>query len=300
MTTREQHADIGPNTGASMKERVYLALNPLGTTYKPGLTLARVFALIIMVNVLAAVLETDSVYYAAYGTIFDIIAYFSMVIFSVEYALRLWTCTCNPAYRHPVRGRLRYAATPLALIDLVTIAPLYVSIFIPDPSLSMLFRFSRIFWILKLGHYLESMQTFGAVVRAKKNDLFVSFFLIILLIIISSSLLFWVEHDAQPEKFSSVIASLWWGVETMATVGYGDIYPVTFTGKLIGSFVMLMGIGLFAVPAGIFASGFVEVRHKRDEKTRGVQRCPHCGAIITNGKEEGDGEKDQPTGSQES
>lgn len=103
---------MNPGDYASLKERVYPALNPIGTTHAPGLLLAKVFALIIMINVVAAVLETATVWYSLYGTTFDLIAYLPMIVFSIEYALRLRTCTCDPAYRHPLRGRLRYAASP--------------------------------------------------------------------------------------------------------------------------------------------------------------------------------------------
>ena len=103
----------------------------------------------------------------------------------------------------------------------------------------------------------------------------------IVILVIASALMYFAERDAQPHKFSSVIASLWWGVETLTTIGYGDMVPVTPLGKFIGSIVALIGVGLFALPAGILAAGFVEAVHKKEEEDNTTPNiCPHCGKDI--------------------
>ena len=143
------------------------------------------------------------------------------------------------------------------------------------------FRLFRLFRILKLARYSESLQTFVDVLRLKKEELMLMLFAIIILLIISSSLVYEAENEAQPEAFSSIPAAMWWGVVTLGTVGYGDIFPITPMGKLIGSFVVILGIGLFALPTGILASGFAEVLAKRkEERQKGREMCPHCGRYI--------------------
>jgi voltage-gated potassium channel len=107
------------------------------------------------------------------------------------------------------------------------------------------------------------------------------FFIMLVLLILGSALIFFAEHDAQPAKFSSVIASMWWGIETMATIGYGDMVPITPLGKFIAGIVALLGVGLFALPAGIFASGFIEEIHQKNGEGGSVQVCPHCGKKIS-------------------
>lgn len=241
------------------------------------------FSVLIAVNVGAAVLETDPTYFQEYFPFFSTLTIFSVGIFSLEYILRLWVCVENPVYAGSRWGRLRYAATPLALIDLVTLVPFYTVFFISNPDIAFLVRFSRILWILKLGHYTPALDTMAKVVRVKKEELSVAFFFLFLVLILSSSLMYYAEHAAQPTKFTSILASMWWGVETLSTVGYGDIVPVTPLGKLIGSVVAISGIALFALPAGILASGFVaELRKEKEEKHMGSGEivCPNCGEVI--------------------
>jgi voltage-gated potassium channel len=241
------------------------------------------FSVLIAVNVGAAVLETDPTYFQEYFPFFSALTIVSVGIFTIEYILRLWVCVENPLYSGARWGRLSYAASPLAIIDLVTLVPFYAVVFISNPDIAFLVRFSRILWILKLGHYTIALDTMAKVVRAKKEELSVAFFFLFLVLILSSSLMYYAENAAQPTKFTSILASMWWGVETLSTVGYGDIVPVTPLGKLIGSVVAISGIALFALPAGILASGFVaELRREKEEKSMGKAEivCPNCGEVI--------------------
>jgi voltage-gated potassium channel len=229
---------------------------------------------LILVNVIAAVIETDPVYSLQYGRFFDLLAGFAILIFVIEYVLRLWSAVADPRYHIFLGGRFRYAFTALALIDFFSIAPFILFIFISDPNLVAYMRFARIFWILKLGHYTPALITMGRVLQSKKQEIFMTFFILFVLLVLFSGAMFFLEHQAQPEKFSSILASMWWGVQTLSTVGYGDIIPVTPLGRLLGSIVAMTGIALFAIPAGIFASGFVEELRKKGEIE---DTCPHCG-----------------------
>ena len=267
----------------SIRREVYEILEGPHIGKGRGKLAAIFFSVLIAVNVAAAVLETDPTYFQEYFPFFTTLTVISVGIFSIEYILRLWVAVENPRYSGSGWGRLRYAFSPLAIIDLVTLVPFYMIFFISNPDIAFLVRFSRILWILKLGHYTPALDTLAKVIRVKKEELSVAFFFLFLVLILSSSLMYYAEHTAQPTKFTSILASMWWGVETLSTVGYGDIVPVTPLGKLIGSIVAISGIALFALPAGILASGFVaELRKEKEEKSMGSSEivCPNCGEVI--------------------
>jgi voltage-gated potassium channel len=251
---------------------------------------------LILLNVAAVVLETVDWVYAAYFPLFQAFEIFSVAVFTIEYLLRIWSCTEDPRYENPLWGRLRFLIMPLALVDLLAILPFYLP-FAFDLRFLRAMRLFRLFRILKLARYSDSMQTFADVLRLKKEELLLMFFAIMILLVISSSLMYEAEHDAQPEAFASIPAAMWWGIVTLTTVGYGDIYPVTDWGRFIGSVVVILGIGLFALPTGVLASGFAEVlaKSKEEQKMRKI-RCPHCGQYIgeltgNSGTDDGKAEK---------
>jgi voltage-gated potassium channel len=282
---------------ATIKPRVYEILESRILEHPCGRLIAALLSILIFLNVIAAVLETDAAIFHSFGGMLDVFAVFSVLVFTVEYLLRVWCCTENPEFRDPVRGRLRYMRTPMAIIDLLVILPLLISPFlVASPGIFSLVRFSRIFWILKIGHYSASLKTLGRVLLAKRGEMFIAFFIMFVLLILGSALIYFAEHEAQPAKFSSVLASMWWGIETMATIGYGDMVPITPMGKVIAGIVALLGVGLFALPAGFLASGFIEEVNRKKEERLGVHRemiagsaiCPHCGRDLReHGKKNG-------------
>jgi len=236
---------------------------------------------LIILNVVAVVLETVDWINDRYAVIFNAFNVISVAVFTVEYILRVWSCTEDPKFKDPVSGRLRFMITPLAIIDLMAFLPFYLPFAFPELRFLRAFRLFRLFRVLKLARYSESLQTFADVLKLKKEELGLMLFAIIILLIVSSSLMYEAEHEAQPDAFSSIPAAMWWGVVTLATVGYGDMFPITPTGKLIGSIVVLLGIGLFALPTGVLAAGFSEVlQRKREAKQKEGMICPHCGKRI--------------------
>lgn len=238
---------------------------------------------LIVLNVIAVVLETVDWLYARYSLLFHAFEVFSVSVFTVEYILRVWSCTVDPNFKDPIFGRLRFMATPLSIVDLLAVLPFYLPVASTDLRFVRALRLFRLFRVLKLARYSESIQTFMEVLRLKREELMLMFFAILILLVISSSLMYNAEHDAQPEAFSSIPAAMWWGIVTLATVGYGDVYPITPWGKFIGSIVVILGIGLFALPTGVLASGFTEVLARRKCEPISAKDhfvCPHCGRYI--------------------
>lgn len=232
----------------------------------------------ILLNVAAVILETMHELNVEYAPYFHIIDFICVVIFSIEYVLRVWCCVRNPSYSSPVTGRLHYMMSPLALVDLLAISPFYLPLIIPiELRLLRLLRLLRIFRVLKLGRYSNAFDTFANVLKEKKEEMIIAVMMASLVLILSSSAMYFVEHEAQPVKFASIPDSMWWGIETLTTVGYGDVYPVTPAGRIISAIVALSSIGLFALPAGILAAGFVESIKKHHAKhTTSLIICPRC------------------------
>ena len=233
---------------------------------------------LIALNVIAVIVETVEDLATQYATIFQLLEVFSVAVFSVEYVLRLWTCVADRRYAHPVTGRLRFAGSWHAVIDLLAILPFYLPMILPvDLRILRALRFFRLLRFLKLSRYSESLRIFGKVLRSERTELMVALFIAGVLLVIGSSFLYLVEHEAQPDVFSSIPAAMWWGVATLTTVGYGDVYPITPFGRFVGAIVAITGVGMFALPAGILASGFSREMGKREEEPA---VCPHCGEPI--------------------
>lgn len=261
------------------KRRVFDILELAGNGDRFSLWCDGFLLVLIALNTLAVILETIPSLAAEYGTFFFWFEVISVVIFTIEYALRFWSCTVRERFRAPVWGRLRFMVTPLALVDLMAILPFYLPMLMRiDFRIIRVLRFVRLFRLLKMSRYMRSLRMFGAVVHKKKEELMIAIGMVLVILLFASSGMYVMENAAQPEAFSSIPAAMWWGIATLTTVGYGDIYPVTPLGKVLGSIIALLGVGLFALPAGILASGFNDVMQRRPTRTPRI--CPHCGEVI--------------------
>ncbi len=218
---------------------------------------------LITLNVLAIIVESIDSVAAAYQPHFEMFELVSVALFTAEYILRVWVCIdhADGKYSGSLLGRLRYMASPLALIDLIVILPFYLS-FIIGIDLRAL-RILRLLRILKLTRYSGAWATFAAVLYGQRRTLYMSGFLMAIMLVLSASLMYLIEHDAQPEAFANIPSAMWWSLVTLTTVGYGDVTPVTVLGKVLGGFVTILGLGMYALPAGILASGFMQELNKR-------------------------------------
>jgi voltage-gated potassium channel len=239
---------------------------------------------LIVANVLAVVLGTvRSIEETASGWL-SAFELFSVGVFTLEYLLRLWSAPASPAYRNPVLGRLRYAATPMALIDLLAVLPFFAGLTV-DLRVLRVFRAFRLLRLAKLGRYLVAFRLIGSVVHEKRRELAAVGLALIALLLTASSILYYVEHDAQPDKFASIPDAMWWGIATMTTVGYGDVYPVTPSGRVVAGALAVVGIAFFALPAAIVTTGFLtHITPSAESPSRQLPAnqiiCPHCGGAL--------------------
>jgi len=220
---------------------------------------------LIVLNVLAVILESNQSLHEQFALYFRSFEIFSVIVFTAEYFARLWIAPEYPKLRALPgwKARLRYATKPMALIDLLAIAPFYLAlIFAIDLRYLRLFRLLR---FLKLSHYFDGLSMFLTVLGRELGAIAGAILTLIVLIIISACLMFSIENTAQPGQFDSVSQAIWWSVVTLTTVGYGDITPVTFLGKLVAMIIMLLGVCTMALPAGILAAKFTEELQSRRE-----------------------------------
>lgn len=239
------------------KKQVYDALEITEDSGKLTVFLNIAIIILIIASVFSFIIGSITQFENLEWIIF--IEFLSIFVFTIEYLLRLWTCTENKEYARPIIGRIKFAFTPLAIIDLLAIIPFYLPIFINlDLRFLRLLRLFRIFRLFKLARYTQSFDILTRVMKKEKESLILTFFLLIVVVIISSSLMYFVEKDIQPEAFASIPHALWWAVASLTTVGYGDIYPISAIGKFMAAIIAIMGIGFVALPTGIISSGYIE------------------------------------------
>ncbi len=232
---------------------------------------------LIMLSIVSVMLETVEEIHAPNADFFYWLEFVVVCIFSIEYFLRLWSVVEMPKYHHPVWGRLRYMFTFMALVDLIAVLPFAIPHFVEfDLRFLRGFRLIRLLRVIKLGQYSMSLKVISTVLHKKKHDIITAMFIILLLLIISSSAMYFIEHEAQPKAFRSIPASLWWGINTLTTIGYGDVVPTTIAGKVCSAIISMLGIGAFALPSGIIVSGLIEEMHHEKEAAKELVYCPYC------------------------
>jgi len=224
--------------------------------------------LLIICNVTAVVLESHQPYRQQFGAQFLLFEIFSVVVFTIEYLGRIWSCIELEKYKSQgsVIGRIKYFFSTLAIIDLLAILPFYLSFFF---AIDMRYlRMLRMLRLLKLSHYFKGLDIFLTVISKEIVTIATVILTVFIVVILSASLMYTLEHKAQPEAFQDIPHAIWWAVVTMTTVGYGDVTPVTFAGRLLAGFIMLLGVGVVALPAGMLAARFGEEIQMRKDRMR--------------------------------
>lgn len=225
---------------------------------------------LIILNIIALVLES----YQPIGDRFELgfrwFEIFSIVIFTIEYLGRLYVSNGNG------KPRSKFVFSFYGLVDLLSIIPFYLPfLFVFDLRVIRVLRVFRLIRIFKLGRFNNSFKTIIQVLKETKEELVMTMFFAFVLLLISSTLMYYAETEVQPEKFQSIGHSFWWAIATLTTVGYGDVYPITGLGKVISSFIAIIGIGFIALPTGIISSTFIgKIKNKQNTV------CRNCGTIV--------------------
>lgn len=219
---------------------------------------------LIILNAFAYVIGTVEHLAVQYKAQLAFVLYLSVFVFTVEYALRVWVCLEHPLRRnaHPVWGRLQYMVSPMALIDLVAILPFYVG---PGTGIDLrILRVLSMLRFLRIARYSSAFQLFGRVLRREGRSLMGVLLILIALILVAASGMHAIEGHVQPENFGDIPSAMWWAIATLTTVGYGDVVPVTALGRWFAGFVMILGVGVFALPIGILSNGFAMEVNQRN------------------------------------
>ncbi|TRX54952.1 ion transporter [Thalassomonas sp. M1454] len=236
--------------------------------------------ILIITNVIAVIFESDAKISQQYHAEFALFEVISISIFTIEYLVRLWVCvesyqlSALPTFK----ARLKYIMSPIAIIDLIAIAPFFISLFISIDLRQL--RLLRVMRLLKLTHYFKGFTLFVTVVAKEIKSITATIMVMLFLIVIAASMMYTLENEAQPEVFGNILHSLWWSVVTMTTVGYGDVTPVTTLGKIVATFIMLIGVAIVALPAGLLAARFGdELRERKRNLNAHIKHALSDGVI---------------------
>jgi voltage-gated potassium channel len=221
---------------------------------------------LISLNIIAIILESEPEFHQKYHSIFWDFEVFSVIVFTIEYMLRVWSSIdLQESHNNsPIIGRIKYMLSPMALIDLASILPFYLSLYIViDLRFLRIMRMMRLF---KLTRYSRALTALLDVLQKEADTLFAALVVLFMMLVLSATGIYFLENEIQPESFGSIPKSMWWAIVTLTTLGYGDTVPVTDMGKFFAGMVGLIGIGMVALPAAILASGFAENLNQRRQK----------------------------------
>ncbi|NIZ01052.1 ion transporter [Thalassospira lucentensis] len=249
----------------TFRSRVQILLHGVDRKSRLSLIVHLVLASAIIINVVSVIFDSVQEFADRYFVTFAVIEAFCTLIFTIEYALRVWSAPDNPDFAGPW-ARLRYMLTPMALIDLIAILPIFLWMF---TSIDLRFiRIVRLLRLLKFTRYSTGLELMLLVFRQQAGIFAAASAALACMLVFSSGAIYLAEHQAQPDKLGNLLDALYWCVITLATVGYGDVVPVTAFGKVVASVISLTGIGIVAVPAGILASAFNSELRRRENEYR--------------------------------
>ena len=210
--------------------------------------------MVICANILVTFLQTFDELTFLFPA-FHVIEVITILIFCVEYILRIWTADYLYPDKSEFRSRLRFLISFDGIIDLLTILPFF---FLSGMVIFRMLRVARIFHLFRLNARYDSFNVITTVLYEKRNQIISSVFIVLILMLASSLCMYSVEHDSQPEVFRNAFSGIWWSMSTLLTVGYGDIYPITTLGRIMAICIAYLGVGAVAIPTGIISAGFVE------------------------------------------
>jgi voltage-gated potassium channel len=236
------------------------------------------FAILILLNIVAVILDSYQKINIRFSHEFYIFEVFSIVVFSIEYVFRVITAPYKYDGKYSIKNFVRYIISPLAIIDLMSILPFYLPLLLKmDLRFIRIVRVFRLVRIMKIKRYSKSLDIIIRILKKKRTDLAMTVIIIGILLLLSGSVMYYVENDLQPDLFPNILQSSIWALKTMVFLGYENP-PLSIIGKILGLIITLLGLGWIAMPISIISSGFVEEidRQKECEPIK----CPHCGKEI--------------------
>lgn len=240
---------------SSVRVRIYQLLEPTAWPH-PGLSpVNRIISVVILAATATAVIESEPTIHSGREWAFSIAELLFTSIFVLEYVVRLWVAGEDARYQGFL-GRLRYAVTPAAIIDLLSVSPLLLTFLGTEAFLLRLFRLLRILRVARLGRFSRAFDAITTALHSRRYELIMSVGVAAMLLLVSSTVLYMIEGQAQPDTFGSIPRTMWWSIATLTTVGYGDVYPTTALGQFFAGVTAITGIGLIAMPTGILAAAF--------------------------------------------
>ncbi len=230
----------------------------------------------LVLNILVTVLNTFNSISSEYGHILSGIEAGTVAFFAVDYLLRLYTANCLYPNHNEIRSVFKYIFSFSGIVDLLSFLPYYMPTFFPaGAAVFKMFRVARILRLFRINAYYDSLNVITEVLMRKKQQLMSSVFIILVLMLGASLCMYSIENPAQPEVFSNAFSGIWWAASTLLTVGYGDIYPITTLGKVLGICITFLGVGMVAIPTGIISAGFVEQYSRLQSLDNGAEEDVH-------------------------
>ena len=263
-----------------IKEKIFRVVEKGSHGQRFNLIFDYVIMTLILLSVISIIIESVPEINTEYNRLIRGFNVFTIVVFTIEYLLRLYVSDLTHPSSNRIKSALRFMFSAYGLIDLLAILPFYLPMLIKmDLRFLRALRLTRFLRILKVNRYNDSLNLIWTVIKEKKTELAVTGFVTFLILLLASFIMYYVEGEKQPDLFPNILATFWWAIATLTTVGYGDVYPITGLGKLISGFIAIMGIGLVALPTGLISAGFISKieNQKQNDKNK---KCPHCGKQI--------------------
>lgn len=240
------------------KKRVFDIIQIGNTGDLPSKAFDLLFIITVLTNVIIAIAETFDLS-AQWMATLNTIEFITVVCFSVEYILRVWTSEFLFPNVPKEKALAYYVISFSGIIDLMSFLPYFLPFFFPTGVVVFrMFRVIRILRLFRINAYYDALNVIGDVVKSKRDQLLSSIFIILILMVGASLIMYSLEHEVQPDVFRNAFSGFWWAVSTLLTVGYGDIYPITIAGRIFGIIITFLGVGMVAIPTGILSAGFVE------------------------------------------
>lgn len=281
--------------GLNMKKRRIFEIIQVGNLSDiPSRAYDAFLIVAVLVNIFIALFDTFPESEPYQGLIWGV-ELFTVIFFTVDYVLRIWTADFLYPGMKEGKARIRFIFSWAGLIDVLSCVPFLVS---AGGGVLRMFRIIRILRVFRIHHYADPLRVIGDVLKKKRGQLLSSIFIVFILMIAASLLMYNLEHEAQPEAFANAFSGFWWAANTLLTVGYGDIIPVTLAGKICGTVLTFLGVGMVAIPTGILSAGFMEqvtivreravvegfiedVRMVQEERHKDYTYCPYCGKELS-------------------